>query len=92
MEDINNLEETQHEESVSRSRLFLIIGWIAAIISLFAYPFIFGILGVTMGILTTKRGNRSGLYLIIFSIVLMGIGLIFSGVIMNYTRHFLGIG
>ncbi len=92
MEDINNMEERQHVENETKSRMFLIVGWISAVISLFAYPFIFGVAGVTMGILATKRGNRSGLYLIISSIVLMGIGLIFSGVIMNYTKHFLGIG
>lgn len=71
--------------------LFVAIGWISAILSLLAYPFIFGLVGVITGILATKRGSRAGLPLIVASIILMGIGLIFSGVIMNYTRHFLGI-
>jgi hypothetical protein len=44
-----------------------------------------------MGILATKKGSRAGLALIVGSIVLMGIGLIFSGVIVNYTRHYLGL-
>ena len=44
-----------------------------------------------MGILATKNGSRAGLPLIVSSIILMGIGLMFSGVIMNYTRHYLGI-
>ncbi len=69
----------------------LAIGWISAVISLFAYPFIFGVVGVIMGILATKNGSRAGLPLIVSSIILMGIGLMFSGVIMNYTRHYLGI-
>ncbi|MCX7920773.1 MAG: hypothetical protein N3B21_01930 [Clostridia bacterium] len=73
------------------SGLFLAIGWIAAILSLFMYPFIFGVVGVIMGILATKNNNRAGLALIVTSIVFMGIGLIFSGVIMNYTRHYLGM-
>lgn len=67
------------------------IGIISAIVSLFAYPFIFGVVGVIMGILSTKNGSRAGLFLIVLSIILMGIGLIFSGVIMNYARHYLGI-
>jgi len=44
-----------------------------------------------MGILAAKNGNRAGLTVIVASIVLMGIGLIFSGIIMNYTRLLLGI-
>ena len=78
--------------AVSRSGgLFISIGWICAIISLFGYPFIFGVIGVIMGILATKQGSRAGLAVIVGSIALMGIGLIFSGTIVNYTRHFLGL-
>jgi hypothetical protein len=69
----------------------MVIGWISAVLSLFAYPFIFGVVGVIMGIMATKSGSRAGLSLIVTSIILMGIGLIFSGVIMNYTTHFLGL-
>lgn len=76
----------------ARGTGFLVaIGLISAIASLFAYPFIFGVLGVIMGILSTKSRNRAGLFVIVSSIILMGIGLIFSGVIMNYARHYLGI-
>jgi hypothetical protein len=69
---------------------FITIGMISALLSLFSYPFIFGVLGVIMGILSTKNGSRAGLSVIVSSIVLMGIGLIYSGVILNYTRHYLG--
>lgn len=78
-------------ETRKGSTLFLMLGWVAAILSLFAYPFIFGVVGVIMGILSTKNGSRAGVSLIITSIICMGIGLIFSGVVMNYTRHYLGI-
>jgi len=71
--------------------VFLVVGWISAIISLFIYPFVFGVIGVIAGILSTKGGSRAGLSLIVASIILMGIGMIFSGVIMNYTRRLLGI-
>jgi hypothetical protein len=74
-----------------RSGLFITVGWISAILSLFIYPFIFGVLGVIMGIVANKNGSKAGISIIVASIVLMGIGLIFSGVILNYTRHFLGI-
>ncbi len=76
----------------AKGTVFLVvIGYICAIASLFAYPFVFGVVGVIMGILSTKNGSRAGLFVIVSSIILMGIGMIFSGVIMNYTRHYLGI-
>lgn len=69
---------------------YVVIGWISAFVSLFIYPFIFGVLGVVMGILGTKNRSRAGLPVIIVSIIFMGIGLIFSGVIRNYTMHYMG--
>lgn len=90
---MGEMNHTNQGQAVAtrNSPLFLSIGWISAVLSLFFYPFIFGVVGVIMGILSTKNNNRSGLYLIVGSIILMGIGLIFSGVILNYTRHYLGI-
>jgi hypothetical protein len=88
------MENRDNARSVPISRssgLFVSIGWISAIISVFGYPFIFGVVGVIMGILATKQGSKSGLAVIVGSIVLMGIGLIFSGTIMNYTKHMLGL-
>ncbi len=80
------------EVVTARGNVFLItIGWISAIISLFMFPLIFGVGGVVMGILSSKSGSRSGVALIAASIILMAIGLMFSGVILNYTRHYLGI-
>lgn len=89
MEFMNNTSGTRTE--ARGSMVFLIIGWISAIISLVRYPFIFGVLGVIMGILATKRGSRVGLGLIMTSIILMAIGLIFGGVFFNYLSHYLGI-
>lgn len=90
MDEINKMSEKHSESSGSRV-LLLTIGWISALLTLFIYPFIFGVIGVIMGILASKNGSRSGVPLIVASIILMGIGLIFSGVIMNYTRHYLGV-
>lgn len=70
---------------------FLTIGWISAIISVAFYPLIFGILGVIMGILASKGGSKRGVAVIVTSIILMGIGFIYGGVILNYFRHYTGI-
>lgn len=90
---MNEEERAGNSEAVIKKNYtgILVIGWICALLSLFIYPFIFGVLGVIAGILSTKGGSKAGLSLIVTSIILMGIGLIFSGVIMNYTRRFLGI-
>jgi len=90
---MDKMSYTRNNQAAAKKSygFFLVIGWLAAILSLFIYPFIFGVLGVIMGILATKGGSKSGLPLIVASIILMGIGLIFSGVILNYTRHYLGI-
>ncbi len=71
--------------------LFFIIGWISAIISIVRLPFIFGVIGVIMGIICSKNGSRAALALIVTSIVFMAAGLIFNEVIYNYLRHFIGI-
>ncbi|MDP4092818.1 MAG: hypothetical protein Q8920_05585 [Bacillota bacterium] len=87
---VNNFNGT-HAAPRRKAGWLLALGWIFGLVSVFIYPFVFGLLGVVMGILSTKSGSRAGLVLIVGSIVLMGIGLIFSGVILNNTRHLLGI-
>lgn len=72
------------------SAFLLVVGWISAFISLVRFPFIFGVLGVVMGILATKNGSRGGLPLIMASMALMAAGLFFNNVIFNYLRHFMG--
>ena len=70
--------------------IFLIVGWIAAIISLIWLPYLLGPIGVVMGILATKNGSKAGLVLIMASLVLTAVGLVFSGVFLNYLSHFMG--
>lgn len=89
MEFMNNTGRTRTQ--AAGSMVFLVIGWISAVISLVRFPFVFGVLGVVMGILATKKGSRAGLGLIMSSIILMAIGLIFGGVFFNYLTHYLGI-
>ncbi len=63
------------------------IGWICAFLSLFILPYAFGVIGVIMGILAAKNGSRHGLPIIMANIILMGIGLMFNNVILDYTMH-----
>jgi undecaprenyl pyrophosphate phosphatase UppP len=90
----NNNENTRGgETAISRdnSTIFIVLGWISAVLSLLFFPFIFGVVGVVMGILATKKNSRVGLWLIVASIIFMSVGLIYSSVIMNYIRHHLGL-
>lgn len=90
MGEINNNGNDQVALGKSNTA-FITIGWISAFLSLIVYPFIFGVLGVIMGILATKNGSRAGLPVIVANIVLMGIGLIFSPVISSYLMNVFGI-
>jgi uncharacterized membrane protein len=90
MGETNEVRNENRASGVNKA-VFITLGLICAVLSLFIYPFIFGVVGVIMGILVTKEGSKAGLPVIVTSIILMGIGLIYSGVILNYTRHYLGI-
>lgn len=87
MGEINNAGEASVRKS---SGMLLTAGWICAIVSIFYYPFIFGVIGVVCGILATKRGSRGGLALIVVSLITITAGLLFSGVLRNYLTHYLG--
>lgn len=88
---MDNMENYSRERAVHKSSTWLLVlGWVSAVISLVRFPFIFGVLGVIMGILTTKNGSRAGLPLIMASMAFMAAGLFFSGVIFNYLGHFFG--
>jgi hypothetical protein len=90
------MDEINRNGSISRvagkpTVIYLVIGWIAAVASLVRFPFVFGLVGVIMGIIANKNGSRAAMPLIIGSILLMAVGLIFSGVFYNYLRHALGM-
>ncbi|HHV99709.1 MAG TPA: hypothetical protein GXX36_09090 [Clostridiaceae bacterium] len=90
---MDNINGTQNEQFTAGkyNALLIVVGWICAVLSLVIYPFIFGLVGVVTGVLASKGGSKTGLYVIVTSIVLMGIGLIFGDVIRNYLRMYLGI-
>ncbi len=75
MNNIQNILGLSASESI-RKILLLIAGWVSAVLALFIYPFVFGMLGVICGILATKNNkSRIGIYLVVSAIVLMGVGL-----------------
>ncbi len=82
---------TNHYESVKRF-VYLFTGWLSAILSLFFYPFVFGMIGVISGILSTKNNkSRIGVFLVVASIVMMGLGLAFSSKLITLARNVLNL-
>lgn len=71
--------------------LYLVIGWLAAIVSLVRYTFVFGIVAIVLGVMVSKNGSRAGIALVVASVILMAAGLIFGDVLFNYLKHALGI-
>ena len=87
MDEINNSGEVSVKKGSGK---LLTVGWISAVIAIFYYPFVFGVIGVVTGILATKRGSRGGLALIVGSLVTITVGLLFGGVLSNYLTHYMG--
>lgn len=90
MEGYNQTGERREARS-GYSVLFIILGFVCAVASLMYYPFIFGVVGVILGILASKGGSRAGVFVIAVNILFMAIGLIFGGAIQNNITHLLGI-
>lgn len=84
-----NVQEVSQQNISVRRGIMLVGGWVSAVLSLFIYPFVFGMLGVVLGILATKNNkSRIGVYLIVSSIFLMGIGLAFSTKLLYSVKSF----
>lgn len=84
-------EISQHNVDL-RKGFILLGGWISAVLSLFIYPFVFGMVGVISGILATKdEKSRVGVLLVISSIVLMGVGLAFSNRLLATILRYFGV-
>ncbi len=82
---------TNHYESVKRFA-YLFTGWLSAILSLFFYPFVFGMIGVISGILSAKNNkSRIGVFLVVASIVMMGLGLAFSSKLITLAKNIINL-
>ncbi|WP_024832810.1 hypothetical protein [Ruminiclostridium josui] len=87
-----NVREISQHNVDFRKGIILLGGWISAVLSLFIYPFVFGMVGVISGILAAKdEKSRVGVMLVAASIILMGIGLAFSNRLLATTMTYLGI-
>lgn len=85
---MDNVQEISSSESIKRAA-YLSMGWLSAVLSLFFYPFVFGMIGVISGILATKNNkSRLGVYLVVTSIILMGLGLAFSTKLLYSAKEF----
>jgi hypothetical protein len=88
---IMRVQEISQQNIGIKRGLILLGGWISAVVSLFVYPFVFGMVGVISGILATKNEkSRLGVFLIVASILLMGAGLAFSTRILSSTKGLFG--
>ncbi len=86
---MDNVQEIPNQSESIKRALYLFMGWLSAILSLFFYPFVFGMVGVISGILATKNNkSRIGVYLVVTSIVLMGLGLAFSTRLLYAAKEF----
>jgi hypothetical protein len=88
MDDMNNVASVRIEQK--SGKFSLAVGYLAAIISLMLFPFIFGAAGIILGIVASKNGSRSGLTLIVTSIALMAAGMLFGVAIFSNIKYFLG--
>jgi len=67
--------------------LFMAIGWVSAAISLVRFPFIFGVVGVVMGILCSKNGSKAAQVLVVASILSIAASLAFKEVIYDHVKE-----
>ncbi|MGI6667993.1 MAG: hypothetical protein ACOX4M_00590 [Acetivibrionales bacterium] len=78
--------------AVKKNIIYLAAGWMAVILSLVKYPFVFGAAAVAAAVMAGKNSSgRAAVILVISSIVCTGIGLIFSNDFYNYLKLALGI-
>lgn len=66
--------------------LFMVLGWVSAAISLVMFPFIFGVIGVVMGILCSKNGSKAAQVLVVASVLSIAASLVFKEVIYNHIE------
>ncbi|HQD29019.1 hypothetical protein [Acetivibrio saccincola] len=83
-----DMENINSQKTATFSTIVLVVGGLVfALVSLLGYSFIFGFVGVIMGILATKNGSKAGLTVIIVNMIFMAIGLIFSEIIADYIMN-----
>ena len=56
--------------------LLIILGYAMAGACMVKYPFLFGVLGISLGVIVNKRGYKQALYIIVINMIFMGVGFI----------------
>ncbi|MDK7115678.1 hypothetical protein [Staphylococcus pettenkoferi] len=65
-------------------KVFIILGWIFTVISLFFIPIVFGIAGIVFGALVIGKGRTThGILMIVAAIICTIIGMVFGAMVMN---------
>ncbi|ABN53932.1 MAG TPA: hypothetical protein DEF39_09685 [Hungateiclostridium thermocellum] len=72
------------------NRLYMVLGWISAVMALFTTPFA-AIAGIIFGANLNKQRQRAGNVIIIANVVGALINIIFNAVLLFYTLNMLGI-
>lgn len=80
----NTNQDTKKKYSDSSGSIWVLIGLISSILSLFFFPPAFGIFGIFCGSMAVKRGSSfSGGFIILLSLICMIIGIIYGAVVMQ---------
>ncbi|MYV05406.1 MULTISPECIES: zinc ribbon domain-containing protein [Furfurilactobacillus] len=83
-QQIQSFDDTARQTN-NNSRLFLILGWLSAAVSLFFIPIIFGGIGVALGFASRKHNETQGLILIVASIICGILGVVLGAIIGSST-------
>ncbi|KRL56565.1 zinc ribbon domain-containing protein [Furfurilactobacillus rossiae] len=81
---VQNFNDAANQTN-NNSRLFLILGWMSAAVSLFFIPIIFGGIGVALGFAARKKNETQGLILIVASIICGILGVVLGAIIGSST-------
>jgi len=76
---IGNINPVSVNSNNSGSAVWVVVGLISSIISIFIFPPAFGIFGIVCGSMAIKKGNSvGGAMIILISLILMTIGIIWG--------------
>ncbi len=71
--------------SEGEGKIFVVLGWVFIVLSLFALPIIFGPAAFVMGVLTFKKRSKThGIILMVVSVLGLIIGMILGALMMMF--------
>ena len=73
------------------STLLIVLGFLCAVPGVFCCPIIFPVVGIILGAIVQRRGNKLGIWVIVTSVLFLVAGLVFTGIgvatYMNMMKH-----